>query len=141
MTCGSGRPNWRPKVRNADALSSCPRNTRTWARKKASQISLKETLMASASRPKLPSGLNSINNYGRCPESRFELRHVEPLLLTPALVAELGELHALGAFEQAPAKRALAGDVPEEELPLRLEGVVVVVVRNFFPAGEEVDWL
>jgi len=72
---------------------------------------------------------------------RFELWYVEPFLLLPALEAELNQLDALGGFEQVPAEGALAGDVLEEELPLHLEGVVVVLAAEFLPALEEVDRL
>src|SRR5207237_7943653 len=50
--------------------------------------------------------------------SCFQSRYVEPFLLPPAPVAELGELDALCAFKQVPAKTAFAGDVLEKELPL-----------------------
>src|SRR4051812_5684398 len=66
---------------------------------------------------------------------------VEPFFLLPALQPELGQLHALGAFQQAPAERSLARDVPEEQLPLDLEGVVVAGIRHILPAGEKVDGL
>src|SRR3954468_8541701 len=72
---------------------------------------------------------------------RFWLCYVEPFLLLPALEAELNQLDALGGFEQVPAEGALAGDVLEEELPLHLEGVVVVLAAEFLPALEEVDRL
>src|SRR5205085_8680152 len=59
----------------------------------------------------------------------------------PALQAELGELHAFRAFEEPPTERAFARDVAQEELPLHLERVVVVLARHFLPAGEEIDRL
>src|SRR6185503_6872946 len=55
--------------------------------------------------------------------------------------AELGELHALRALEQVPAELALARHMPEEKLPLHLEGVVVVLARHFLPARVEVERL
>src|SRR5436190_24202039 len=73
--------------------------------------------------------------------SCFQLRHVEPLLLPPALQAELGELHAFRTLEQIPAESTFAGDVLQKELPLRLESVVVVVVRHLAPPGKKIDRL
>src|SRR5436853_100258 len=86
-------------------------------------------------RPSAPGGSRASS------ASSLEARHVEPFLLLPALQAELRELHALRALEEAPAERPFAGDVPEEQLPLRLERVVVALVGHFFPALKEVDRL
>src|SRR5262245_27806169 len=52
--------------------------------------------------------------------SGAQCRNVEPFLLPPALQPELRELHAFRRFEQIPAERTLARDMPEKELPLRL---------------------
>src|SRR6476660_6757144 len=88
--------------------------------------------------------LSSVSRFMNCcpdPELWFQFGNVEPLSLPPALEAELGELDALGAFEEVPAEGAFAGDVLEEKLPLHLEGVVVALVGDFLPALEEVDRL
>ena len=70
--------------------------------------------------------------------SASSARHVEPAPLGPALQAELGELHALRAFEQVPAERAALDDVPQEQLPLHLERVVVhAIVRHLLPVSKK----
>src|SRR5271155_4088808 len=56
--------------------------------------------------------------------SRLQLGHADPGALFPALEAEFGELHALGPFEEGPAEWLVENDVPQEQLPLDLKGVV-----------------
>src|SRR5947199_8284592 len=73
--------------------------------------------------------------------SCLDPRHVEPFLLAPALKSQLGELHALRALEQSPAEWAFTRDMLQEELPLRLECVVIAFVGRFLPASAEVDRL
>src|ERR1035437_3204758 len=58
----------------------------------------------------------------------------------PGLDAFFGELHALGAFEQAPAPGLVLDYVAQEELPLALEGVVErVLLGDLLPAFEIVE--
>ena len=60
----------------------------------------------------------------------LQRRHLDPAALLPRLQPELGQLHALGPFQQRPAERRVQHDVPQEQLPLHLEGVVVGHVRR-----------
>ena len=55
-----------------------------------------------------------------------QLRHLHPGPLLPRLQAQLGKLHALGALQKIPAEGRILGHVAEEQLPLGLEGVVVL---------------
>src|ERR1035441_6992330 len=88
------------------------------------------------------------------PNSRFELRSggqagglsylqagdLDPGAFVPALDAFFGELHTLGAFQQAPAERLVFDHVAEEEFPLALEGVVEgILLRDLLPAFEIVE--
>src|SRR5205807_4889070 len=74
--------------------------------------------------------------------SDLQLGQIDPAPLGPALVSDLRELHAPGAGEQIPRERPALRDMPQEQLPLRAESVLVgVVVRNLLPAGEEIDAL
>src|ERR1035437_979546 len=58
----------------------------------------------------------------------------------PGLDAFFGELHALGAFEQAPAPGLVLDYVAQEELPLALEGVVeAVLLGDLLPAFEIIE--
>src|SRR5688572_27647215 len=77
---------------------------------------------------------SGVSGTRSCRASWFEPRNVQPLLLLPALQAELGELYAFRGLEQVPAELAFAGHVLEEQLPLRLEGVIVILVGHFLPA-------
>src|SRR5437868_10226395 len=71
-----------------------------------------------------------------------EFRDVQPFPLLPALEPEFRELHAARAFHEVPAEPTLARDVPEKELPLRLERVLHRrVVGHFLPAREKIDRL
>src|ERR1035437_10301846 len=65
---------------------------------------------------------------------------LDPGALLPALDAFFGELHALGAFEQAPVPGLVLDYVAEEKLPLAFEGVVEgVLLRDLLPAFEIVE--
>lgn len=44
----------------------------------------------------------------------LQLRHVHPAAFVPGLQAQLGQLHALGPFEQGPAEGRVFGEVLEE---------------------------
>ena len=69
-------------------------------------------------------------------------RHVDPAALGPGLQAQLRQLDALRAFEESPAERLVLDDVPQEELPLHLEGVVeAALAGNFGQPVEELDRL
>src|SRR5208282_206027 len=71
--------------------------------------------------------------------SALQLGNVDPAPLGPALEAELGELDAFGPREQIPAEGSAFHDVPDVELPLRLEAVGIGLgVRYLLPLGEEV---
>ena len=62
--------------------------------------------------------------------------------LKPHLHAQFGQLHALGAFEERVGERLVGDDVAQEEFPLGLEGVVVIlIVGHAGPSVEEVDGL
>src|SRR5512132_3171159 len=68
--------------------------------------------------------------------------YVEHPPLRPAAQPEFGELHPLRALEQVPAKRAAVHDMTQEELPFRLERVLVAAVGgHLLPVAEEVDRL
>src|ERR1017187_1927086 len=69
-----------------------------------------------------------------------QVRDLYPGALLPALDAFFGELHALGAFQQAPAPRLVLDHVAEEQFPLALEGVVEdVLLGDLLPAFEIVE--
>src|ERR1035438_510803 len=69
-----------------------------------------------------------------------QVRDLYPGALVPALDAFFGELHALGAFQQAPAPGLVLHHVAEEQLPLALEGVVEgVLFGDLLPAFEIVQ--
>src|SRR5262249_61386183 len=55
---------------------------------------------------------------------------------------ELGELPPLPPRQQIPPKRRVLRDMPQEQLPLCPEGILIrLVVGNLLPAGEEIDRL
>ena len=56
-------------------------------------------------------------------------------------IAELGELHALGALDQVELPRRVGDDVADELLPLQLEAVLVdLVVRHLVPLLRRTSW-
>src|SRR5205085_10988971 len=59
-----------------------------------------------------------------------QVRDVKPAPFAPRAEAELSQLHALGALEQAPGERLVASDVLQEQLPLRLERIVRALPRG-----------
>ena len=66
------------------------------------------------------------------------LRYVEAAALGRGLQAQLGELDAAGAGQQVPVVGRVGVDVPQEQLPLRLEAVVELgVVRDLLPLVAE----
>src|SRR5262250_2171571 len=71
--------------------------------------------------------------------SHLQLGDVDPAPLLPAPEPGLGELHALGAFEQRPFERRALVEMADEDLPFRLEAVVVVIARHLAPRLEEFD--
>src|SRR5207344_1338433 len=74
--------------------------------------------------------------------SGCELRHVKPASLARAPISRLGELYALGAFEQIPAEFAFPRNMLQEQLPLRFEGIVPGhIVRYLLPALGKIDGL
>src|SRR5205823_248686 len=73
---------------------------------------------------------------------RRERRHIDRPSFGPTLHAELGQLHALCAFEQVPAKRTAFYDMTEEQFPFDFERVVVnAIVGHFLPRRKEIDRL
>src|SRR5438445_4751877 len=67
----------------------------------------------------------------------IEFRDGDPGPLLPRIQASFSELNALGAFQQVPRERIVLHDVPQEEFPLALKGVVErVLLRHFLPALE-----
>ena len=60
-----------------------------------------------------------------CACLRGERRNVDPAPVLPRRQRALDELHALRALAQRPPERRVRDDVADEELPLRLEAVVV----------------
>ncbi len=74
--------------------------------------------------------------------SHLQCRDVDPAPLLPALETGLGELHALGTFQQRPFERRAFVEMADEHLPLGLEAVVVGgAVRHLAPGLEKVDGL
>src|SRR5437870_6777697 len=73
--------------------------------------------------------------------SHLQLRNVDPAPLLPAPEPGLGELHALGAFEERPFERRALVEMADEDLPFGLEAVVVVFARHLAPGLEELDRL
>ena len=67
-------------------------------------------------------------------------RHVEPAALAPARKAELGELHALGAFEQVQRNGAPSTTWRMNNLPLHLERVVVGRFAGTFCQSRRSRW-
>src|SRR3712207_2698980 len=71
-----------------------------------------------------------------------QLGHVHPAPLLPGLEAQFGELDALGTFDQIVGEWLACGDVPEEHLPLRLEGVLWLFAGRYFePLRPVVVWV
>src|SRR4051794_32267689 len=71
-----------------------------------------------------------------------QFRYVHPPTLLPALLRELHQLHALGAFAQRPLERRIVDDVADEVLPLHLESIVVIDRVGYeLPSVVEVDRL
>ena len=63
-----------------------------------------------------------------------QLLDLYPAALFRGFVALLGELDSLGTLQQPPAEGLVEDDVPEEELPLDLEGVLVLaLIRELLP--------
>src|SRR6188472_4550385 len=59
-----------------------------------------------------------------CTRSQGQIGNVEPAAFLPGAQAKLGHLHATRACQEIPWKRLVAGDVPQEEFPLDLEGII-----------------
>src|SRR4029077_16789708 len=57
--------------------------------------------------------------------SHLQRGDVDPAPLLPAPYPRLRKLHAVGALEQRPFERSVLKEMAEENLPLRLEAVVV----------------
>ena len=77
---------------------------------------------------------------GRVPSR--ERTHLDPGAFHRGLEPLFRELHALRALEERPSEGLAGHDVPQEELPLRLEGVVLGrVLGHLPPALEEPDRL
>src|SRR5687767_5448190 len=71
-----------------------------------------------------------------------ERRNVDPGAAAPALEPELRQLHALGALAERPRERRIGHDVAQEQLPLRLEPIVVTLLPGHRgPAGAKIDRL
>src|SRR5262245_3711906 len=73
--------------------------------------------------------------------SHLQLRNIDPAALLPAPEPGLGELHALGAFDERPFERRALVEMADEDLPFGLEAVVVVIARHLAPSLEESDRL
>src|SRR2546425_10908890 len=73
--------------------------------------------------------------------SHLQRRDVDPAPLLPAPEPGLGELHALGAFDERPFERRALEQMADEDLPFSLEAVVVIIARHLAPGLEEFDRL
>src|ERR1700722_1182684 len=85
-----------------------------------------------------------IGSAGITPSYKVGLQawHINPAARLPTAQAQLGQLHSLGSFAQAPAERLLQRDIPQEKFPLDLERVVVFGrARHLLPALEKIDRL